>query len=301
MSAVELFIEARHRLGEAIIWHAAKHCLYWIDLLDPALFRHDLSKGVTESWPLAIEAPIGAIAATSNPDLLALTHRRGVSLLRLSDLSIEAWCDPEQGRDAIIYNDAKADRFGRLWLGTSHQFEKEARGALWCVESHRRYALGDAGFAIGNGPAVSPDGKTLYFNDSAGRVTFAYDITPNDLHPRHRRALITYDGDEGLPDGVITDAEGCLWIAHWGGTRISRYAPDGRKIAHWPVPAPNVTTMCFAGPAFDTLYITTARDGLDEASLSAWPLSGSLFRLKTDARGLPEPLVRLPQAYIPGL
>ena len=293
MSQAELFIAAKHRLGEAIIWHEAHQCLFWIDLLDPALFRYDLKTANTQSWPLPLEAPIGAIAATDNPDLLLITHRRGLSLLRLSDLSLEPYCDPESGRDAIIWNDAKCDRWGRVWAGSSHAFEKEARGALWCVRDRNHFALGDAGFAISNGPAVSPDGLTLYFNDSLGRTTFAYDIGENDLHPRNRRALIHFAPEDGLPDGVITDAEGCLWIAHWGGARVSHYTAGGKLIAAYPVPAHNVTTMCFAGPDFSTLYITTARDGLDAAALAEMPLSGSLFRLETDTTGLPEPLFRL--------
>ncbi len=293
MSQVELFIEAKHRLGEAIIWHEAHQCLYWIDLLDPALFRHDQKSGRTSSWPLPLAAPIGAIAATEDADLLLITHRHGLSLLRISDLSLEPYCDPEAGRDAIIWNDAKCDRWGRVWAGSSHEFEKEARGALWCVADRKRFALGDAGFAISNGPAVSPDGGTLYFNDSFGRTTFAYDISKDDLHPRNRRALIQFAPEDGMPDGIITDAEGCLWIAHWGGARVSRHTPDGRLLATFPVPALNVTTMCFAGPEFTALYITTARDGMDEASLSAMPLSGSLFRFQTDTKGLAGPLFQL--------
>ncbi len=293
MSKVELFIEARHRLGEAIIWHAANQCLYWIDLLDPALFRHDLKTAVTRSWPLLLPAPIGAIAATEDPDLLLLTHRQGLSLLRISNLALEPYCDPEDGRDAIIWNDAKCDRWGRAWVGSSHALEKEARGALWCVKDRHGFALGDAGFAISNGPAVSPDGGTLYFNDSSARTTFAYDISADDLHPRNRRALISFTADEGMPDGIITDAAGCLWIAHWGGARVSQYTAAGKLLAAYPVPAQNVTTMCFAGPGFSTLYITTARDGLDETALAEMPLSGSLFRLETNTKGLPEPLFRL--------
>ena len=293
MSQVELFLQAKHRLGEAIIWHEAHQCLYWIDLLEPALFRHDLNTATTLSWPLALEGPIGAIAATDNPDLLLITHRQGLSLLRISNLSLEPYCNPEAGRDAIIWNDAKCDRWGRVWAGTSHFLEKEARGALWCIWDRCHFALGDAGFAISNGPAVSPDGGTLYFNDSVGRITFAYDITENDLHPRNRRALIQFSPEEGLPDGIVTDAEGCLWIAHWGGARVSRYTASGKLQTAYPVPAHNVTTMCFAGPDFTTLYITTARDGLDPNSLAELPLTGSLFRLETGVRGLPEPLFRL--------
>jgi len=292
MSHVELFIETRHRLGEAIIWHEAHQCLYWIDLLDPALFQHDLNTAATQSWPLPLQGPIGAIVATETPDLLLITHRQGLSLLHLSNLSMEPYCDPEAGRDAIIWNDAKCDRWGRVWAGSSHAFEKEARGALWCVKGRKDFALGDAGFAISNGPAISPDGRVLYFNDSLGRTTYAYDITKNDLHPHNRRALIHFAPEEGLPDGIITDAEGCLWIAHWGGARVSRYSAEGKLIAAYPVAAHNVTTMCFAGPDLTTLYITTARDGLDAAALQELPLSGSLFRLETNVKGLPEPLFR---------
>ena len=64
-------------------------------------------------------------------------------------------------------------------------------------------------------------------------------------------------------------------------------------LASYAVPALNVTTMCFAGSDFRTLYITTARDGMDEAALAAMPLSGSVFRLETGVQGLPEPLMKL--------
>lgn len=290
MSKTELFIEAQHRLGESIIWHQTNHCLYWVDLLDAVLYRHDPLTGKTDARPLPLAAPIGAIAATSDPNRLMITHLRGLSLLSLTDLSLEAYCDPEAGRDAVMSNDAKCDRWGRLWLATSHIRENEARGCLWCVKDRKTFALGDAGFAIANGPAVSPDGRTLYFNDSVGRVTYAYDIEEGDLHPRNRRALIHFTAEEGLPDGIITDAEGCLWIAHWGGRAVSRYSPDGLLLSRHPVPAHNVTTMCFAGPSLSTLFITTARDGLDASQLAELPLTGSLFRLETECRGLAEPL-----------
>jgi sugar lactone lactonase YvrE len=242
---------------------------------------------------LALKPPIGAIAATDDPDLLLITHRNGLSLLSASSLALEPYCDPEAGRDALIWNDAKCDRWGRVWAGTSHVFEKETRGALWCIKDRNNFALADVGFAISNGPAVSPDGRTLYFNDSAGRTTFAYDISETDLHPRNRRALIHFSPEEGLPDGIVTDAEGCLWIAHWGGARVSRYTAHGKLMAAYPVPAQNVTTMCFAGPDFTTLYITSARDGCDAKALAEMPLSGSLFRLEAGVKGLAEPLFRL--------
>jgi sugar lactone lactonase YvrE len=293
MRKAELFIAAKHRLAESAIWHAATGCIYWIDLLDPMLCSYHFGTGTTRSRSLPVEPPLGAIAVTEDPGTLAITHGYGVFLLDIGTLTMRPWCDPERGRDAIIYNDAKVDHYGRLWAGTSHSREKEPRGALWCIDANRNWALADAGFAIANGPAFSPDGETLYFNDSVGRTTLAYDIGPGDMIARNRRVLIAHAPDEGLPDGIVTDAEGCLWIAHWGGARVSRYRPDGRKIGHWPLPAPHVTTMCFAGPNFATLFITTARDGLLADQIEEFPLSGSLFRLETNTLGTPEPRMRL--------
>lgn len=287
----KLFIRAEQRLGEAIIWHAAQQCLFWIDLLAPALFRHCPKTGGTEHWPLDLAPPIGAIAATEDPDLLALTHRHGIALLRISDRTMRPWCDPERGRDGVIYNDAKVDRAGRLWAGTSDALERDPRGALWHVHPGGDHVLADAGFVVANGPAFSPDGNSLYFNDSVGRTTFAYDIEGDHRRLVNRRRLIVFGEEDGLPDGIITDAEGCLWIAHWGAARVSRWSPAGERLGTWAVPAVNVTTMCF-GPG-STLYITTARDGVDDATLAQWPLTGSLFTLETQTRGIPEPLLRL--------
>lgn len=294
MTSVDLFTTASHRLGEAIIWHEAQRCLYWIDLWEAALYRHDPATGETSSHPIPAKLPLGAIAATSDPGRLALVHLDGIALLRLSDFSLEPFCNPEAGRDGLIWNDAKCDRWGRLWAGTSHERELDPRGALWCIDDKGHAVLGDVGFAVSNGPAVSRDGATLYFNDSAGRTTYAYDLTRDNMHPRNRRPLIRFAAEDGVPDGVIVDAEDCLWIAHWGGSKVSRFAPDGRLIASWPVPARNVTTLCFGGPRLDTLYITTARDGLSDQELSQSPLSGRLFTMKPGVRGLPEPLFALP-------
>ena len=228
-SEAELFIEARHRLGEAIIWHVARRRLLWIDLLDPALIEHDLATGRTERRPLALPPPIGAIAATSDPGLLALTHRHGLSLLAIADLTLTHLCDPEAGRDAIIWNDAKCDRWGRLWIGSSHEKEREPRGALWCVKNGRTFALGDAGFAVSNGPAFSPDGALLATGSTDENIKLW--STADGIHwqqhtadagwtPRQYHDVATFDGQLWVLEGydgkgnrkdVWRSADGVQW------------------------------------------------------------------------------------------
>ncbi|MBI2719493.1 MAG: SMP-30/gluconolactonase/LRE family protein [Rhizobiales bacterium] len=289
----DLAVKGELRLGESPIWHVARQCLYWIDLYDPALFRLAPGMAAPERRALALVAPIGSAVATDDSGCLILSHRDGLSLLDLETLALTPYAHPEAGRDGVIYNDLKCDRWGRLWVATSHAVERDPRGALWCVKDRSTMALGDVGFPIGNGPAFSPDGRLLYLNDSFNRQTFVYDIAASDLHPRNRRVFATYTEEEGLPDGLTIDAEGCIWTAQWTAARVIRLSPAGEKLLTVHVPSFHVTSVCFAGADLRDLYITTARDGLTPEQLDRFPLSGSLFRLRSDVPGLAEPLFRL--------
>jgi D-xylonolactonase len=293
MSALRNVYRAANKLGEAAIWHAASQRLLWIDLYDPKLFIHDPAKGETLVRDISLKAPLGAIAATTNPKLLMVSHAGGLSTLNIKTGASKIFARPEMDRDAVIYNDCKVDHFGRLWVGSSHVKESDPRGALWCVLPNGKCFLGDVGFAVSNGPAFSLDGKTMYFNDSVGKKTFAYDIVPDDPMPRNRRVLISYTHEEGMPDGLTVDAEGNIWVAHWGGARITQFSKGGFRLRHVQVPAPHVTTVGFGGENLATLYVTTARDGMSPDALQLWPQSGDLFAIKPGIQGVAEPLFPL--------
>jgi xylono-1,5-lactonase len=293
-SNARLFVKSDDRLGESILWHGARGCLYWVDLLNPALLRHAPGMAAAERFPLPLSAPIGSAAATDDPDILVISHKDGLSLLDLATYRLTPFAHPEAGRDAVIYNDLKCDRWGRLWAATSHALERDPRGALWCVASPQRMALGDVGFPVGNGPAFSPDGRRIYVNDSVNRQTLVYDIAPDDLYPRNRQVFATYSEAEGLPDGLAVDDEGCVWSAQWAGASIIRLSPSGEKLARIAVPALNVTSLCFAGTDRRDVYISTARDGLSPEALERYPHSGSVFHVRAACPGPLEPLLRLP-------
>ena len=293
MSALRNVYRASNQLGEAVIWHAASSRLLWIDLYDPKLFIHDPVTGKTEMKVVDLKGPLGAIAATTNPDLLIITHLEGISTISIKTGASKLFAKPEQNRDALIYNDCKVDRFGRLWVGSSHCLDTDARGALWCVLPSGECFLGDAGFATSNGPAFSLDGKTMYFNDSVGRRTLAYDITKDDPHPRNRRLLVTFSEEEGMPDGITVDSEGCLWIAHWGGARITRLFPNGERMRIVNTPTLYTTTVGFGGSDYKTLYVTSAKVGLSAEVLEKYPQSGDLFAFEPGVAGVAEPLFQI--------
>jgi sugar lactone lactonase YvrE len=92
--------------------------------------------------------------------------------------------------------------------------------------------------------------------------------------------------DDVKPDGLATDADGCLWIAVWDGWRVERYAPDGRCVKTIKLPVPRPTSLAFGGKDLATLYVTSARARLDPESLESAPLSGALFAVEAGVRGL---------------
>ncbi|MBN6056685.1 SMP-30/gluconolactonase/LRE family protein, partial [Nonomuraea sp. RK-328] len=87
-------------------------------------------------------------------------------------------------------------------------------------------------------------------------------IIPHTVLPPGRRVLARFPSGGGAPDGMAIDAEGCLWIAMWGGGRLVRLDPEGRLLSEVPVPVAQPSSCAFGGPDLDVLYVTTAREGL---------------------------------------
>ena len=97
-----------------------------------------------------------------------------------------------------------------------------------------------------------------------------------------REELVAFPENWGWPDGMATDVEGGIWVAHWGGSRLSRFLPDGRLDRVVTLPVTNVTSCCFAGPHLERLFVTTASIGCDDE-----PLAGCLFEVMPGVRGAP--------------
>jgi sugar lactone lactonase YvrE len=103
------------------------------------------------------------------------------------------------------------------------------------------------------------------------------------------RVLARLAEGHAVTDGLTVDAEGCLWVALWGGSRVVRVAPDGTVVGRLVLPVSRVTSCAFGGPDLGDLYVTTAggADPSDAAAGAAEPHAGGLFRCRPGVRGLP--------------
>lgn len=169
-----------------------------------------------ETWHIPGETVLGSLVFASGGRLL-LAVDSGLVPFDPATGKMTPFANPDGGREGMVHNDSKLDRFGRLWAGTYELTETEPRGILDCVTADGEWSIGDSGYASCNGPAFSPDRRTMYFNDSVRGRIMAHEVSPESRRLANRRVFAELKEGEGLPDGLTVDAEGGLWCAHYGG------------------------------------------------------------------------------------
>jgi sugar lactone lactonase YvrE len=168
---------------------------------------------------------------------------------------------------------------------------KEPTGRIWSLSPDGSMRSHADGFIVGNGFGWSLDNRRMYFTDSEARQILAYDFDLASGTLGNRRCFAMVDSAAGYPDGLVVDADDHVWSAHWDGGCITRYKPDGtvERVVTLPIPRP--TSLAFGGPDLQSLFITSARIGLDGPTLHKAPLSGGLFELRlADVKGM-QPMV----------
>ena len=177
-------------------------------------------------------------------------------------------------------NDGACDAQGRFWAGTMAYDESPGAGALYRLELDGSCTTVLTGLTISNGIGWSPDGATMYLADSGtGRIdAFDFDADQRRHHPaphdrRHRRARAS------RPTASPSTTTAAIWVALWDGGAVRRYAPDGTLLTAVPLPVDRPTSCAFGGPDRSTLFVTTARHGLDDVALSRQPDAGRVFRI----------------------
>lgn len=283
-NAVEVVERAQALVGEGPVWIAAQARLFWVDIKGLKIHAADPSTGRAETWPVAER--IGALIPRAQGGFVALA-KSGVKLCEAPFDRFESVLHPDADRPGNRFNDAKCDPLGRLWAGTMDDNEVEASGRLYRIDDLETVRCVKDGVNLSNGLGWSPDGRTMYFVETLRGAIWAYDYDVGDGAATHERVFVRVAPGEGYPDGLCVDADGCVWLAHWGGSRLTRFAPDGRVDRVLKLPVPQVTSCAFGGPSLDTLYITSAAVGLDAAALHAAPLSGSLFACRVGVCGVP--------------
>ncbi|KAA2235034.1 SMP-30/gluconolactonase/LRE family protein [Salinarimonas soli] len=277
-------LEAGCEVGEGPVWDARRGELLFVDIKNPAVWRLDPESGRHARQP--VPERIGFVALTDDPDVVVAGFKSGLKRLRLSDGAIEPILSPEPDRPGNRINDGHVGPDGSLYFGTMDDGEAEPSGAFYRYDGSE-LAVFQEGIVVTNGPAVSADGQSLYATDTKAGTIFRHVLT--DGRPGERQRFAHLTPDVGHPDGMAVDAQDHVWVCHWGGGRVTRFAPDGSVERIVEIPAAQVTKCAFGGPDLATLYVTSAAIGRDRAED---PAAGHVFAVDTDGiRGLPAHLL----------
>lgn len=283
--------------GEGPLWHPIEERVYWTDIETDRMFRYDPATGQHEMF-LDGET-VGGFTIQADGSLLLFMDKGAVKIWR-DEIKETPLRSPANGGSLVTvveeipterdsrFNDVIADPMGRVFCGTMPAGDR--LGRLWRLDTDGTLTPVVDEVKCSNGMGFTPDRTGMYFTDSERyEITlFDYDKATGNLS--NRRLFVRSAEADGFPDGMTVDAEGYVWSAHWDGSCLIRYAPDGTEERRIRFPAKKVSSVTFGGSDLTDMIVTTAGgDQKKEEGTGA----GALFLLNVGIRGVPEFMSRI--------
>ena len=271
-------------LGEGPLWDVVSGKFYFVDIHGCAVHAWSPTTGARQSWKTPER--IGWLIPRADGDGFMAGFQSGFARLWLEPvLRVEFLGSPHLGLPDVRLNDAKADRWGRIWAGSMNNRDPGLRqGQLTRLDSNGKFTVVESQIYIANGPAIAADGSWMLHNDSFLNTTYRYSLSV-DGQLADKAVWRKFTAEEATPDGMTLDADGNVWIAFWGGACIRQFTPDAQLIQQIDLPAPNITSIAFGGENLDMLFVTSARNGLSEAQIAQNPQAGCAFLVRCGVRG----------------
>jgi gluconolactonase len=182
-------------------------------------------------------------------------------------------------------NDLTLDPKGGFYFtDPGESSDKNPIGTVHYVDPQGKTHLVAKGLAFPNGIVLRPDGKTLLVGESKHNRILSYPVLePGKVGEMKVFAnLPNKQGDQidNQPDGMCLDADGNLYVAHYGMHQVQVLSPEGELLRRYPGGTLTTSNVAFGGTNMDQLYVTGAL-GEERGS------KGALFRLDLKgAKGL---------------
>lgn len=188
-------------------------------------------------------------------NIFACDYGLGVILKISPEGKSEIFIDGYEGKKFNRPNDLAFDGMGNLYFTDPKSYRKEKLdGRVFKVEINSKEVtlLADS-LAFPNGIAFAPDGKKLFVCESAQNRILTFKV--NKYGSLSDKTVFT-KLPGGDPDGLAFDAEGTLYVAHFGGNTIYVLSPTGEIKEKIITPGKNPSNLEFGGEDMKTLFIT---------------------------------------------
>jgi sugar lactone lactonase YvrE len=288
MNEIEHVVSSQNRLGETPIWSPGENALYWVDWGGNPTCRFEFATQKCTTFPVNI--PVTALARRASGGMIAIAFHGLYAWDPKTNEYKLLYGPPEPDNLDLCYNDAAVDRQGRLLVGTVNMKDPfVSNGSLYRLDPDGSFHKLDTGYATANGIGLSPDGRTLYVADQRHYQIISYDYDTVMGTASNRRIFACLPHGEGMPDGLIVDADGFIWNGHWDGWKLTRYDPDGRIERQIRFPVQHVISFAFGCNDLDELFVTTSAWDFGDRQRQQQPWAGDLLRVRTGIKGLVEP------------
>lgn len=283
-------LSAEHcQLGEGPTYDVTTDTAWWFDIREGRLFEAHLGSGTIRIHSLGrMASALGRIDAERQ----LVVAEDGCYIRGVADGAMTLFCPLEADSPATRSNDCRVHQSGTFWIGTMGRKAERGLGAIYALHRGKISTL-FPGISIPNSICFSPDGTIAYFTDTARAVLYAVPLNPATGLPRGEpEVLLRHTGIGGL-DGSVCDADGQIWNACWGASRVDVYSPQGERLRSLRVPARQASCPAFVGADLSRLLVTSAWQDMDAEARAADPQAGCTFLLQASARGRAEPDVKL--------
>ena len=274
--------KAKTILGEGTLWVSSQNSIYFVDIKKKNILI--LNTKSKKKKIIKVNKEIGFLSHIKK-NVFVLGLKSELRFVNLKSKKIIKSIKIEKDKPLNRINDGKTDFLGRLWFGTMDNPERRIRnGSLYCLDKKLTLHKVDTNYYITNGP-VFINNDTFLHTDSRRKIIFRIKINKN-FKIIKKKKFIKFSKKDGSPDGMTIDSKKNIWICHYGGACITVYNLKGRRIHKINLPAKNITNCTFGGVNKKEIFVTTALKGMKKSEIKKFSLSGSLFNLKTNVKGL---------------
>lgn len=269
----KLVFFAGSTLLEGPCWNKEKKALLFVSIEQKCVYYFDIEQNVVNTFQM--QGQVGC-AMFGKENSIIVAEYTGIYKIDL-ETGEKKFITQLNDNPQLRYNDGILDSAGRVLVGTTgYNCLAEKQNCLYSWDGIEKKIL-VRNTTISNGIDFSKDERYMYFVDTPTKMIkrFLYDINFGEV--QYDRDIIQIV-DGSLPDGICTDIDDMLWIAQWGGGKVSKWNPyTGIKLLEIELPCKNVTSCCVGGEDSNFLFVTTAQhdDGTDSEMMA-----GGLFSIQ---------------------
>ena len=270
-------------LGEGPLWHPLRKQLFWFDIIGKKLLSRENDKALEWQFDRCVSA-----AGWIDSDKLLIASETGLHRFDISTGEMTDLIELEADNSVTRSNDGRADPWGGFWIGTMGKRLEQGAGAIYRFYDGALEKL-YSNISVPNAICFSPDKKFAYYTDTFTRQIMRQRLDETGWPSGSPIVLIDLNAEKFNPDGAVTDAEGNIWNAQWGASRVACYSPDGEFLHSISCSGSQTTCPAFGGDRFSSLFVTSASEGLKEPNIN----DGQTVVFQSQHIGLPEPSVRV--------